>query len=126
MGKLAPKIGIAKAEEKEIQRDSASYWHQKYLALQKWKQKHGSRATVRKRIQMLCELEEQSTAENLLALHDDDALYTFRAYLKQCYQQHQPPSTGHWPIIEHPVYVEPTLVRVTNLSDFGVKKVWYT
>ena len=110
--RLAPKIGITKAVQNEIRHDSASYWHQKYLALRKWKELHGSRATMRKLVQMLSELEEQSTAENILTLHDQNALDTFHMHLKQCYQQHQPPSCGHWPITEHPVYVEPTLVKV--------------
>ena len=72
--KVAPEIGITKAEENEIKHDSASYWHEKYLALLKWKQKHGSKATMRKLIQILRALEEQTTAENLLALHDNSAL----------------------------------------------------
>ena len=51
-------------------------------------------------------------------MHDDSALDTFRAYLKQCYQQQQPPSAGNWPIMEHPVYVEPTLMKVQDYGKF--------
>ena len=69
--KVAAKMGITEAEKNEIQHDSASYWHEKYLALLKWRQKHGSRATMRKLIQILSELEEQITARSILAVHDD-------------------------------------------------------
>jgi len=110
--RLAPKIVITKAVQNEIRHDSAGYWHQKYLALRTWKELPGSRATMQKLVQMLSELEEQSTAENVLTLHDQNTLDTFHMYLKQCYQQHQPPSCFHWPITKHPVNVEPTLTLI--------------
>ena len=118
--KLAPSLSITAAEASEIHHDSATYWHQKYRALLKWKEKMGSRAAKRRLLQILWEQKEQSVAEKLVAPYDRNPVEAFRTHLKQCYQQKEPPSASQWPIAEHPVYIDPTLLLVQKgLGKFG-------
>jgi len=80
----------------------------------------GSRAAKRRLLQILWEQKEQSVAEKLVAPYDRNPVEAFRTHLKQCYQQKEPPSASQWPIAEHPVYIDPTLLLVQKgLGKFG-------
>ena len=110
--KLAPFLGIKEAGVHEIKNDHPSYWQQKYNALLKWKQRNGRNATKRKIVHYLIEYGGQDVIPKFLSSQEKGPLEIFTTYLKQCYQEQQPPSANQWPATDSIIYIAPTLILV--------------
>ena len=110
--KLASFLGIKETEVHEIKNDHPSYWQQKYNALLKWKQRNGRNATKREIVHLLIECGGQDVIPKFLSSQKKGPLETFTTYLKQCYQEQQPPSANQWPATDSIIYIAPTLTLV--------------
>ena len=123
---LAPFLNLTPAEEREIVEGlyQRRFYLQKREALRKWKEKHGSQATNRRLIVILCtqgkvdlaemlknllllETENQSKAESFSSVID-----IFRSYLHDCYSDLPHPSSLQWPFSSNQSYVELKLIDV--------------
>ena len=128
--KLAPYLGLTKAEEEEIRVDyRGRYGLQKRQALQKWQSKLGSGpngATYRQLILALCRISENEMAEKVKELltepkksvtaASDHVIDTFRKYLVDCYTITQPPSQIQWPFSQLSSYIDLTIVQFAEIQ----------
>lgn len=110
----APFFGISEVEEEEITRNyEHRYELQKRESLRTWKRKYGEKATYRELIRIFLERDNRKLAEMVSKLcqvssSNDDSfvLNTYRAYLKDCYEQHPSPSSFQWPAMRKANYTD--------------------
>ena len=125
---LAPFLDITRAEENEIvEQYRGRLQLQKREALQKWKEKNGSKATYRRLIVIFCTQSRVNLAEALKGLlltsHSEsqpsisapptqDVIDVFHDYLREGYSDLPHPSSLQWPDCPIQIYVDLKLLDV--------------